>query len=461
MKKTLQTFVLLLVALLPVTASARDLLGDVNQDDHVNISDVTSLISYLLSSDTDAYGSTNADINRDGVITIADVSALINYLLNGSELNPPATETFEVNGVKFTMVEVKGGTFTMGATAEQGDEYEEDELPTHQVTLSSYSIGQTEVTQELWQAVMGYNHSMIGNDNEDWKQLPVDNVSWKECQLFIIKLNELTGRNFRLPTEAEWEFAARGGNRSQGFKYAGSNTLEDVAWYNENSVIGGDSSRAGVPDPGTRTRGVAKKQPNELGLYDMTGNVKELCQDRYGNYVSTPQTNPVGPTAESELVYRGGGCTTDSQYCRVSCRFRTYSTDFWAYGLRLALEEENSSKFRMSEMAVPLVIGGSKSVDLINGSGDYTISVGMYGDYYYDYNLDGNHLSVTGRAVGNSALYVKDNSTGMTTVLNIIVDLDSVIMSGITMVSAKGGTFMMGATPEQGDEYNEDYRPVH
>ena len=114
MKKTLQTLVLLLVALLPVTASARDLLGDVNQDDHVNISDVTSLISYLLSSDSDTYGTTNADVNRDGLITIADVSVLINYLLNGGELNPPENETFEVNGVKFTMVKVEGGTFTMG-----------------------------------------------------------------------------------------------------------------------------------------------------------------------------------------------------------------------------------------------------------------------------------------------------------------------------------------------------------
>ena len=461
MKKTLQTLVLLLVALLPVTASARDLLGDVNQDDHVNISDVTSLISYLLSSDSDTYGTTNADVNRDGLITIADVSVLINHLLNGGEPNPPVTETFEVNGVKFTMVKVEGGTFTMGATAEQGDEYEPDELPTHQVTLSTYSIGQTEVTQELWQAVMGYNNSMIGSESEDWKQLPVDNVSWRECQLFIIKLNELTGRHFRLPTEAEWEFAARGGNRSQGYKYAGSNTLEDVAWYSGNSMIGDERNRAGVPDPGTRTRGVAKKQPNELGLYDMIGNVKELCQDMYGDYVSMAQTNPVGPTTESELVHRGGGCTTEPQYCRVSCRFRTYSTDFWAYGLRLALEEENSPKFRVSEMAVPLVIGGSKSVDLLNGSGDYTISRGKYGDYYYDYQLDGDHLSVTGRAVGNSALYVKDNSTGMTTVLNIIVDLDSVIMSGITMVSVKGGTFMMGATAEQGDEYSEDERPVH
>ena len=200
---------LLLVALLPVTMSARDILGDVNHDDRVNISDVTSLISILLNSDAETSGNPNADTNRDGVITIADVTELINYLLGDVDLNQPVTETFEVNGVKFTMVEVEGGTFTMGATAEQGDEYEPDELPTHQVTLSTYSIGQTEVTQELWQAVMGYNHSMIGSEDEDWKQLPVDNVSWKECQLFIIKLNELTGRHFRLPTEAEWEFAAR------------------------------------------------------------------------------------------------------------------------------------------------------------------------------------------------------------------------------------------------------------
>jgi len=450
---------LLLVAMLSATASAQELSGDVNQDGRVNISDVTDLINILLSNASGT--SINADINRDGSINIADVTELINYLLGGVDLNPPVTETFEVNGVKFTMVEVEGGTFTMGATAEQGDEYEQDELPTHQVTLSTYSIGQTEVTQELWSAVMGYNHSMIGSANEDWHQLPVDNVSWKECQLFIIRLNQLTGRHFRLPTEAEWEFAARGGNRSKGYKYAGSNTLEDVAWYSGNSLIANTKIRVGVPDPGVRTRGVAKKQPNELGLYDMIGNVNELCQDSYGDYVSTPQTDPVGPTTESELVYRGGCCINDSQYCRVSSRFHTYNTDFWAYGLRLALEEENSPKFSVSETAVPIVIGGSKSVELINGSGDYTISMGKYGDYYYDYHLDGNHLSVTGRTVGNSALYVKDNSTGMTTVLNILVDLDSVVMSGITMVSVKGGTFTMGATAEQGDEYDEDERPVH
>ena len=148
------------------------------------------------------------DINDDGAVDLSDVSILINYILNP----PLVNQTFTVKGVNFEMVAVEGGTFTMGATEEQGSDVYDDEKPTHQVTLSSYYIGKTEVTQELWQAVMGSNPSNFSGTN-----LPVERVSWDDCQEFITKLNALTGKTFRLPTEAEWEFAARGGNKSQGF----------------------------------------------------------------------------------------------------------------------------------------------------------------------------------------------------------------------------------------------------
>ncbi|MBQ0015371.1 MAG: formylglycine-generating enzyme family protein, partial [Bacteroidales bacterium] len=150
------------------------------------------------------------------------------------------------------MVEVSGGTFKMGATSEQGSDAWNDEKPVHNVTLSSYYIGLTEVTQELWQAVMGSNPSYFKG-----LYRPVENVSWDDCQTFISRLNSLTGKNFRLPTEAEWEFAARGGTKSRGYKYSGSNTLDDVAWHVGNS--------------GDKTHDVGTKAPNELGIYDMSG----------------------------------------------------------------------------------------------------------------------------------------------------------------------------------------------
>lgn len=228
--------------------------------------------------------------------------------------------TFTVNGVSFNMIAVKGGTFTMGATSEQGSDADSDEKPTHQVTLSDYCIGETEVTQELWQAVMGSNPSyFIGN-----LQRPVEYVSWNECQEFIKKLNQLTGKTFRLPTEAEWEYAARGGSQSQGYKYAGSNTIDDVAWYTNNSS--------------STSHPVKQKQPNELGLYDMSGNVWEWCQDWYDSYSSTPQTNPAGPSSGSHRVNRGGSWGSNAGDCRVSNRDdNTPSNRNISLGLRLAL----------------------------------------------------------------------------------------------------------------------------
>ena len=229
------------------------------------------------------------------------------------------TKTYTVNGVSFKMIAVAGGTFTMGATAEQGSDASDVEKPAHKVTLSNFSIGQTEVTQALWEAVMGSNPSSFKGT-----KLPVEEVSWNDCQTFIAKLNQLTGRHFRLPTEAEWECAARGGKQSKGYKYAGSNTLGDVAWYDGNSS--------------SKTHDVATKQPNELGLYDMSGNVWEWCQDWYGSYSSSSQTNPTGSTSGSYRVIRGGSWDFHSRYCRVSYRDNgSPDLRFVSLGLRVAL----------------------------------------------------------------------------------------------------------------------------
>ena len=214
---------------------------------------------------------------------------------------------------------VEGGTFTMGATAEQGGDARSDEKPAHQVTLSDYYIGKYEVTQEEWQAVMGKNPSAFkGNNN------PVEKVSWDDCQKFIKKLNQLTGLKFALPTEAQWEYAARGGNQSKGYKYSGSNNIDDVAWYDSNS--------------GNKTHSVGTKAPNELGLFDMSGNVWEWCSDRYGSYSSSAQTNPVGPSSGYNRVLRGGSWNNLAWRCRVSFRYYNYPSNRNYYiGFRVVL----------------------------------------------------------------------------------------------------------------------------
>ena len=209
-----------------------------------------------------------------------------------------ASITVTANGASFVMKRVSGGTFQMGSDDSEADS---DEKPVHSVTVSTFYMGETEVTQALWKAVMGTNPSNWRGDN-----LPVESVSWNDCQEFIRKLNSLTGRNFRLPTEAEWEFAARGGSRSGGTKYAGSNSIGSVAWYVDNS--------------GSKTHAVKGKSPNELGLYDMSGNVWEWCSDWYGSYGSGSQINPKGPSSGSRRVLRGGGWGDDARCCRVSNR---------------------------------------------------------------------------------------------------------------------------------------------
>ena len=222
-------------------------------------------------------------------------------------------KTFTVNGISFDMVFVEGGTFQMGS-----NEGYDDEKPVHQVTLSDYYIGQTEVTQGLWQAVMGSNPS-------DFKgaKNPVNKVSWNDCQDFTRKLNSLTGANFRLPTEAEWEFAARGGNKSRGYKYSGSDNLGSVAWYEDNS--------------GNKAHPMGGKSPNELGLYDMSGNVWEWCADRFGSYPSSSQINPTGPSSGSNRVRRGGSWFSITMFGSVTNRYSgTPSLSDNDLGLRLA-----------------------------------------------------------------------------------------------------------------------------
>ncbi len=237
----------------------------------------------------------------------------------GSADDGQQRRTFTVDGVSFTMIRVDGGTFQMGATAEQGSDAYDDEKPAHQVTLSSYYMGETEVTQQLWQAVMGSNPSSFKG-----AQRPVEKVSWNDCLEFVRKLNAKTGMRFRLPTEAEWEYAARGGSKSQGYKYSGSNTLGSVAWYTDNS--------------GSTTHDVKTKQANELGIYDMSGNVWEWCNDWYGSYSSNAQTNPTGPTSGSSRVIRGGGWSNRARNCRSSRRGNsTPDHSYGNLGLRLAL----------------------------------------------------------------------------------------------------------------------------
>lgn len=227
-------------------------------------------------------------------------------------------QTFTVNGVQFTMVEVGGGTFTMGATSEQGSDAWDEEKPAHEVTLSDYYIGQTEVTQALWEAVMGSNPSDSKGGN-----LPVERVSWDDCQVFIQKLNQLTGKQFRLPTEAEWEYAARGGRKSRGYKYAGGNNIDSVAWCDGNS--------------GNKTHPVATKQANELGIYDMSGNVLEWCSDWCGDYTSSSQSDPQGSSSGSFRVIRGGCYYNFARNCRVSYRIsNTLDYRSGYLGLRLS-----------------------------------------------------------------------------------------------------------------------------
>jgi formylglycine-generating enzyme required for sulfatase activity len=239
------------------------------------------------------------------------------------------------------MVAVEGGTFWMGAQSDDPNEpnYDadahvtyNDESPVHKVTLYDYFIGKYPVTQAQWKAVMGSNPSYFKGDN-----LPVENVSWNDVQEFIRRLNQQTGKKYRLPTEAEWEFAARGGNLSWGYKYSGSNAPDDVAWYYGNS--------------GGKTHPVGTKQANELGIYDMSGNVREWCSDWYGNYSSISQTNPRGPSSCNLRVLRGGSWVNFAWNACVSRRMGGFD-DFRCNdrGFRLALSNLTKMEYVLQRL---------------------------------------------------------------------------------------------------------------
>ena len=242
------------------------------------------------------------------------------------------TKTFNVNGVEFKMVAIEGYTFNMGCKRNvllKLFNVDTSEFPIHSVTLSDYYIGETQVTQELWQAVMGNNPSHFKGDKN-----PVEMVSYNDCELFIYKLNTLlvaqlpAGRKFCLPSEAQWEFAARLGiaGRYLNDKYSGSDDIDKVAVYRGNS--------------GKRTYPVKSKEPNLLGLYDMSGNVWEWCSDWFGDryYSSSPQANPLGPSSGSYRVRRGGGWSSFALACRVTNRGNAAPSDRENdTGLRLAL----------------------------------------------------------------------------------------------------------------------------
>ncbi len=293
-------------------------IGDVNDDGQTDIADVNAIINMMLGKvpQSDA-----GDVTGDGTVDIADVNEVINIMLGKASFdNNPATYT--VGGVSFKMIPVLSGTFTMGVN---NSTY--SEKPAHQVTLGNYRIGQTEVTQALWVAVMGSNPSAFTDD----PQCPVESVSWDDCQAFITKLNQMTGKRFRLPTEAEWEYAARGGRFSKGYTYAGGNDPFAVGFHWGNS--GPYGNPFGTPKS---THPVAQKAPNELELYDMSGNVNEWCQDWFGYYSSDAQTNPTGPVSGQNRVYRGGSWNDQENACTVTWR-KNNTPQSNTMGLRLAL----------------------------------------------------------------------------------------------------------------------------
>lgn len=337
------------------------------------------------------------------------------------ELPATCNRVFTVKGVKFTMVPVKGGTFQMGGTPEQGSNVMDYEKPIHQVTLSSYYIGQTEVTQELWYAVTGERPS--SNSWTQWTrdpnmmsdQYPAFLMNYDIAQEFIGKLNALTGLTFRLPTEAEWEFAARGGKKSKGYKFAGSNDADEVAWHC------GNSQDAFHP--------VALKKPNELGLFDMSGNIIELSNDWYGGYPSAAVTNPTGPESGSVKVRRGGSYSTKNGDGTIRIVDDCHISKRWSPSSNSA--NDRDCGLRLAITSVPKTTGKAIVITKTDGT-----------KVWY------NALEVGSITLSGSATKAKNCTF---TVCGV----------PFTMVRVDGGTFQMGATADQGSKADASEKPVH
>ena len=385
------------------------------------------------------------------------------------------TMSVEVNGIAIELVLVEGGTFTMGATPDliALAQYDSDELPAHEVTLDTYYMAKYEVTQALWIEIMGTNPSQIVRDNN----CPVDGMSYLQCLQFIEKLNERTGLYFNLPTEAQWEYAARGGNKSQGFLYSGSNDATEVGWVEENMVDFGQHPGGG-------------KAPNELGIYDMTGNVNEWCRDVYAAYPEEPQVNPKGPKPSgSSTVYvvRGGSFLVESaRWCRNTKRI-SYPENYaqMDIGLRLVLRDPASGPEPEEPepvISAPVVVTGEVS-DIRENSATASMSITSDGgaavtvcgivwddepnpteDLATKITFDGTEANYTCQLTGLSAgttYYYRAYATNeagtaygdeysFTTVALPSESTMSVDVNGITidLVLVEGGTFTMGATDD-------------
>ncbi|MCB9285086.1 MAG: SUMF1/EgtB/PvdO family nonheme iron enzyme [Lewinellaceae bacterium] len=233
------------------------------------------------------------------IVVVAIVIVIWQIAISGKKTN------YQGEAIVPTMISVAGGTFTMGCTSEQWSDCDDDEKPVHQVTVGSFKIGKYEVTQAEWKEVMGGNPSRFNTFFRGCDQCPVERVSWNDIQEFIKYLNQKTGGNYRLPTEAEWEYTVRGGQKRKDTKYAGSDNIDEVAWWSDNS--------------GGKTHPVGQKKPNELGIYDMSGNVWEWCADGKRTYSSESQTNPEGSSGGSRVL-RGGSWYDSYGLCRVSDR---------------------------------------------------------------------------------------------------------------------------------------------
>jgi formylglycine-generating enzyme required for sulfatase activity len=371
------------------------------------------------------------------------------------------------------MVFVEGGTFTMGCPPGWEDNCDDDEKPSHSVTLSNFYIGKYEVTQRLWKEVMG-GAASYKNPPQFWgDKLPVDNVSWDEARRFIAELNRQTGKKYRLPTEAEWEYAARGGNKSEGYAYSGGDVIDEIAWYDGNS--GSIRGRG-------KTRAVGTKQPNELGIHDMTGNVSEWVSDWHGRYAPNAKMNPAGPRSGTNRVYRGGSWNFDAEHYNV---YRVHdrassnpNRNSGSIGFRLALDASEDSAPASCTLAINVTPAGGGAVfrDLDLEAYPAGTRITLTAKAAPGYRFAGWTAVASGK---ESAVPAENKNAAWTGTENFLSDGNGdsvrtekgktfrVAMAGnvrvaaafeavdiekyfaVPMVSVQGGTFTMGCTPEQ------------